>query len=51
MDELYERLEKAVKELAKAYEMHDWDYIVNCSMDVYAIRREIEAYGYGDMGK
>lgn len=51
MKELYEKLEKAIKELDKAYQMDDWDYILTCSMDVYAIRREIEAYGYGEMGK
>ena len=51
MDELYKKLEDAEEQLAKAYQMDDWDYILACSMDVYAIRREIEAYGHGEMGK
>lgn len=44
MKELLEKLEKAKKELEKAYRMDDWDYILSCSMDVYEIRREIENY-------
>lgn len=42
MKELLEKLEKAKLELSKAYEMHDWDGILDLSMDVYAIQREIE---------
>lgn len=44
MSELYKRLEDARRELAKAHEMHDWDWILSCSMDVYLIQREIETW-------
>lgn len=42
MKELLEKLEKAKVELEKAYKMDDWDGILDLSMDVYAIQREIE---------
>ena len=44
MKELYEKLEKAKKELEKAYRMDDWDYILSCSMDVHDIQRQIDNY-------
>lgn len=44
MKELLERLEKAKKELAKFYEMHDWDGIETWSLEVYTLQREVESY-------
>lgn len=43
IQELQAKLEKAKQELDKAYASGDWDFILDCSLDVYAIRRELEA--------
>ena len=42
MEKLLKQLEKARKDLGKAYELDDWDGINTCSMELYKLQMEIK---------